>query len=130
MADPPFSGPEAINILIGSDCYWSIVGGEVIHMDGGPTAVCSKLGWLLSGTVSPDTSSHLVSSHLALYQGGTVFSPPEPVDHLRTVLESFWETETIGIKKPSDAESMDDLFLQDIKFVNNQYEVSLPWSRD
>jgi len=66
LADPPTSGPGAIDILICSDWYWNIVGGEVIRMNGGPTAVWSKLGWLLSGTVSSDASSHLVSSHLAL----------------------------------------------------------------
>ena len=102
----------------------------MIRTNGGPIAVCSKLGWLLSGTVSSDTPSHLVSSNLALCQWGTEFSPPEPVDHLRTILESFWETETIGITEPSDDESTEDMFLQDIKFVNNRYEVSLPWNRD
>ena len=130
LADPPSSGPEAIDILIGSDWYWNIVGGEVIRTQGGPTAVCSKLGWLLSGTVSSDTSLHHVSSNLVLCQGVTVFSPPEPVDHLRTALESFWETETIGIKEPSDSECAGGLFLKDVKFTNNRYEVSLPWNRD
>jgi len=112
LADPPSSGPGAIDILIGSDWYWNIVGGEVICTNGGPTAVCSKLGWLLSRS---DTSSRLVYSHLALCQEGTVFSPPEPVDHRKTIFESFWETETIGIKEPSDA--LDDSFIPD---VNNR----------
>jgi len=92
----------------------------VIRTNGGPTAVCSKLEWLLSGTVSSDASSHLVSSHLALCQGGTIFSPP-----LKTVLELFWETETIGIKEPSDTESIDDSFFRDIQFVDNRYEVRI-----
>jgi len=52
------------------------------------------------------------------------------VDHLKTVLELFWETETIGIKEPSDTESIDDSFFRDIQFVDNQYEVSFPWNRD
>jgi len=52
------------------------------------------------------------------------------VDHLKSVLESFWETETISIKERSDAESIDASFFQDIQFVDNRYKVSLPWNRE
>ena len=50
LADPP-SGDEELNIdiLIGSEYYWKLVTGEVIRGDGGPTAVHTKLGWVLSG---------------------------------------------------------------------------------
>ena len=37
------------DIPVGADHYWDLVIGNVIHGRNGPTAVSSKLGWLLSG---------------------------------------------------------------------------------
>ena len=41
-----------INILIGADHYWDIVGDKVIRGNG-PTAMESKLGYLISGPITP-----------------------------------------------------------------------------
>ena len=42
----------------------------------------------------------------------TDFRHPESVDHLKIVLESFWETATTGIKEPSDSKyTAEGLFL-------------------
>jgi len=40
---------QQIDVLIGSDHYWSVMTEETIVGDSGPIAVKSKLGWLLSG---------------------------------------------------------------------------------
>jgi hypothetical protein len=48
---------NSIYILIGADYYWDIVTGDVVEGEGGPTAVSSKLGWLLSGRV-PKSAEH------------------------------------------------------------------------
>ena len=40
--------PFEISLLIGVDHYWKLVGNQIIRGDG-PTAVNSKLGYLLSG---------------------------------------------------------------------------------
>ena len=42
---------DAVDILIGSDYYLVAVIGDVTHGKGGPVAVRSKFGWLLSGPV-------------------------------------------------------------------------------
>ena len=39
LVDPPSNSPEGIDVLIGSDYYWDIVGQEVIRIEGGPTVV-------------------------------------------------------------------------------------------
>ena len=36
------------DILIGSDYYWKLVTGSVCRSEKGPTAVYTKLGWVLS----------------------------------------------------------------------------------
>jgi len=66
LADPPGENAEVIDLLIGSDHYWDIVGEELIRTNRGPNAVSSKLGWLLSGPLH----SHVTTfSHLAVGQG-------------------------------------------------------------
>ena len=50
-----------ISLLIGDDHYWDIVGDHVVR-GMGPTAVESKLGYLLSGQIQPkDTQSTTVN---------------------------------------------------------------------
>ena len=49
LADHWENPKGTIDVLIGSDHYWTIVSGEVVHGDNDrvPTAINSKLGWLL-----------------------------------------------------------------------------------
>ena len=59
--------PAEVDILIGSDQYWQIVTGEVRRGESGPTALRTKLGWVLSGPIDSSTcdcdpSVNLVSS--------------------------------------------------------------------
>ena len=59
--------PGEVDILIGSDQYWQIVTGEVRRGESGPTALRTKLGWVLSGPIESSTrvcdpSVNLVSS--------------------------------------------------------------------
>ena len=37
-----------VDMLVGSDYYWSLVMGSVCKLKGGSTAVQTKLGWVLS----------------------------------------------------------------------------------
>ena len=43
------SSHNTIDVLVGSDFYWTLVTGEIVKTNKGPVAICSKLGWLLSG---------------------------------------------------------------------------------
>ena len=57
-----------IDILVGSDHYWKLVTGEVIRKDNTPTAIKTKLGWVLSGPVaglsSQGPSTNLITAHV------------------------------------------------------------------
>ena len=48
-----------IDILIGSDHYWSIVTGDLIAGEHGPVAVSSKFSWLLSGPTDSRNCSNI-----------------------------------------------------------------------
>ena len=128
LADPPSSAPEGIDVLIGSDYYWSIVGEEVIRTDAGPTVVKSKLRWLLSGSLATSDPSGTIIIHLALCKfPGTVRTPDTDEYGLTDILKSFWEIESMGIKEgPNDSEINPELFLTNVKFAHGHYEVGLP----
>ena len=55
-----------IDFLIGADFYWRIVTGDVVGRANGPTAVSSKLGWLLSG---PSTQNSTYDSTTRIGSG-------------------------------------------------------------
>ena len=68
LADDLINQSTAIDILIGFDYYWALVAGEVLKTDGGPIAISSKLGWLLSGLIQG--SHKLVTvTNLTISQG-------------------------------------------------------------
>ena len=48
LAHPVSDGNFEINLLIGADHYWDIVQDNIIRGEGGPTAMQSRLGYLLS----------------------------------------------------------------------------------
>ena len=50
LADPgDIMGSLEIDVLIGVDHYWRIVTGTLVSGSSGPTAIETKLGWVLSG---------------------------------------------------------------------------------
>ena len=59
-----------IDILIGLDQYWDIAMGSVLRDKKGPSAMCTRLGWVLSGptdSVSEATvSANIVTSQILI----------------------------------------------------------------
>ena len=57
-----------VDILIGSDYYWELVTGSVCRSEKGPTAVHTKLGWVLSGPMfegyRAQSSTNLITTHV------------------------------------------------------------------
>ena len=47
-----------ISMLIGADYYWEIVTGRICRRRSGPTAIETKLGWVLSGPVPGYNQEH------------------------------------------------------------------------
>ena len=79
-------GQFSITLLIGADQYWKIVEDHVIRGNG-PTAVGSKLGYLLSGPLESSAAGKSVANmfHVA--------AQPTPTPDL----EQFWNVESAGI---------------------------------
>ena len=94
----------------------------------GPTAISSKLGWLLSGPIKgAKTDNHVVSN---LIISGEL--PMRETNEVTEIMQRFWETESIGIEDPPKCQQnfkLKDQF-SDISFNGNFYEVGLPLKHD
>lgn len=127
LADQFDRSHDTIDVLVGSDFYWDIVIGDIVSRDG-PTALSSKLGWLLSGPVKGAKCDNYIVSNLII--SGEL--PVSETDEVTQIMQRFWETESIGIKdtpKCQQAIKLEDQF-SDISFNGNLYEVGLPWKDD
>ena len=85
----PVSSTEnfEISLLVGSDFYWNFIGNHVVRGDG-PTAVSSRLGYVLSGPLPAHQPYNSISNFLNL-----------AVSHDTDVqdLQRFWEVEDAGV---------------------------------
>jgi hypothetical protein len=119
---------QPIDLLLGADYYYKIVTGEVIKGDTGPTAVGSKLGWLLLGPTSTTTSLHTMS-HLVIDGRREMLFEEKGNDELVSNLKRFWDLESLGIVQRDESSVSTDI-LRDITFNGKRYEVGLPWKEE
>ena len=111
-----------VGVLIGSDSYWNFVTGRVIKGESGPTAIHTRVGWVLSGPANrPETTVNLAlaTTHVLKIEACSVEGNLD--DHLK----QFWEVESLGVTE--DETSVYDNFVQQIKYDGQRYEVSLPF---
>ena len=97
LADRCLRPKGEIDVLIGSNFYWSIVTGEVVREENGLVAVNSKLGWLLSGPIDSQETSVLSHVNVAISGAATSQVCGDKEDVLRDSLHDFWELESLGI---------------------------------
>ena len=113
-----------VDILIGSDYYWWFATGKIRRGADGPVAVHTRLGWVLSGTLTMDegcsTAHNFLTTHVL-----RIDATPSTQDPLDEVLHSFWNLESLGIATKVD--SVLEEFAQTVQFKNGRYEVALPW---
>ena len=114
-----------VSLLIGVDYYWQIVGDEVIRGNG-PTAVQSKLGYLLSGPLSLQKSCREATNvfHITINPHA---------DHDNHTIEKFWAIESTGTLPtvPKDSDRFMDTYLSSItRQENGSYVVRFPWKED
>ena len=114
-----------VDVLIGSDLYWSLATGRVRRGRSGPVAIHTKVGWILSGP----TDRQETSTTLMLTATHALKIDTHPVEqNLDNQLKQFWELESLGIMK--NESSVYDKFVQQISFDGQRYQLSLPWKEN
>ena len=114
-----------ISLLIGIDYYWEIVGNDVIRGNG-PTAVQSKLGYLLSGPL------HLPNSYCEATNILHVNVNSHSKDNCNTI-EKFWAIESTGTlpTKTKEFDAYMNTYLYSVTCLNDgSYMVKFPWKDD
>ena len=128
LADETRNQEVAINILVGSDQYWQLVTGEVVKDEEGPTAMNTRLGWVLSGpaetnSVETESATNLACTHvLKCATNPLIDGDGAELDH---EMRKFWELESLGIQ-PEEASDYEE-FTNTITHKDGRYEVRLPW---
>ena len=113
-----------IDILIGLDHYYKIIGTDRIYFPDGLQLLHSSVGFVCAGTVDATPISPVQERNTAL-----VVEPHRPFDP-GLDLERFWVVEDIGISDSNEQNEdrlANDNFLQSITFDDNRYVVSWPW---
>ncbi|XP_065195785.1 uncharacterized protein LOC135827185 [Sycon ciliatum] len=122
-------GSASIDILLGADVYWQIFTGDIVRVDDGPTALDTRLGWVLSGPTgrcnSGIISTNVATVHACDVEPSTVQDPDSALVQL---LQKFWQLESIGIL-PNEPDTL-QLFQQTIRYDGQRYMVRLPWRED
>ncbi|XP_045446356.1 uncharacterized protein LOC123654500 [Melitaea cinxia] len=87
LADPSFHIPSVVDILVGADVFWSAIKPNHINLGKNQPKLCeSKLGWLISGSVSYNSrSSRSHSCNLLNIE-------------CNNALSKFWELDSINEK--------------------------------
>lgn len=126
LADPTETCNDLeVDVLIGSDTYWSLVTGKVTRSEFGPIAIHSKVGWILSGPVDQhEVSMNLCTSSIHNLKIDTY----QAETSLDRQLSRFWDLDSLGIDK--DEPPVYNKFVQQIKFDGRRYEVRLPWKEN
>ena len=123
LADIDHDGALEIDLLIGSDFYWEFVTGETLRCGGGPVAINTTLGWVLSG---PTGAAEQESSAVSLVNAHTLRVEGITNRELDKTMRSFWELESLGIEEVS-VDPVCDRFTSTLQVKDGRYEVSLPW---
>ncbi|XP_072944068.1 uncharacterized protein [Epargyreus clarus] len=93
LADPTFNIPSAIDILVGAEIFWEVVGSNHIDLGRKQPILCeSKLGWIVSGSLSVRPRS--AHSHFSNFS--SMRANPD--------LTKFWELDSVSSKHTLSAE--------------------------
>ena len=132
----------AIDLLVGSDYFWDVVGGDKIILPSGIFMLPSKFGYIITGRYPENncdnqdrsSSTLLVATKTSKVSSDRNFYCSVNVSLIKNPdLEKFWCLETIGIKDPMGKENDEEAivrFCETIKFEDGRYQVTWPWKSD
>lgn len=116
LADPTFNIPTAIDILVGAEVFWDVLGSDTIDLGNNqPRFQSSKLGWLISGRVSQLRKQLPVCHFLSQQESDQ--------------LTRFWELDTVSSAScySSEEQACEKLFQETTyRDASGQFVVTIP----
>lgn len=133
LADPNFHTPAAVDLIIGADIFWDLLGSQKISLgDGRPMLYETRLGWLVSGPINSGYASHstikcnftTVSSHFTDVSN----------DDIQNQLMRFWQLDEVSPKAchySSEEQLCEDHFVKNtMRLPDGRFCVRLPLKHD
>lgn len=126
LADPRFNVSQRVEILLGADVYCDVImkGLRKGH-PGAPMAQETKLGWIISGNVTP-LSCYAVAKNINISEESVSISAVD--------LSKYWEIEDINNSSPTltEADTYCENFYQQTthRLENGRYVVAIPMKPD
>lgn len=94
LADPTFYKPSEVDLLIGADLFWDLVGSQTIRLGIGKPVLCQTvLGWIVSG---PVTYNNGKSSDIVCNFTQSDSSSVDSFNKIQTDLVKFWNLEEVN----------------------------------
>ncbi|KAJ8977063.1 hypothetical protein NQ317_017225 [Molorchus minor] len=139
LADPTFTQPSDIDVLIGADLYYQLLCNGMIKLGPNlPTLVNTQLGWIIGGVFSQNLpfSPKIQTSVLSVNDIPTnsnssivLFSRMEETESIEKIVSKFWSIEELPhkITLSREDELAESIFLKTTKILENgSYQVDLP----
>jgi len=140
---PNTTETTSVDILIGADFFWNLIGNDKVVLPSGMFMLQSKLGYIVTGrcsgtdcsTSAPHTLFVSVDIDRCISEptAGSpemCFSTNSPVE--KPSLERLWSLETIGIRDPLTPNNDDETlhkFCEGIKYSEGRYHIVWPWKQ-
>lgn len=102
LADPKFNEPASIDLLIGADLFWDLIGSEQHSLgDKQPILRSSKLGWLVAG---PMLINYPQPPKVRSISCNFSQQEPNSLSDMHYFMTQFWELEKVPQKLPISEE--------------------------
>ncbi|XP_052742136.1 uncharacterized protein LOC128198001 [Bicyclus anynana] len=95
LADPHFHSPSSVDLIIGADVFWDILGSQRINLGRDQPTLCeTKLGWIVSGPMKLLPLS--VSNPIRCNFVNTDSTSDMSNDNIQNQLARFWTLEEVN----------------------------------
>lgn len=117
LADPYFYSPAAVDLIIGADIFWDILGLQSIKLGKGkPILYETRLGWIVSGPISGDRSLTLPGNIKCKFCKIDKASSHCSDDDIQNQLMRFWQLEEVS---PQSSQFFPEEKLCEEHFIKN-----------
>jgi hypothetical protein len=132
LADPNFHTPAEIDLIIGADVFWNLLGSDKITLGVGQPTLCStQLGWLICG---PINAGHLPTSYIPICNftkfDSQSTSSRKSCEDIQNQLARFWQLEEIDHQASTNSQeenACEDYFSQTTtRLTDGRFSVRIP----
>ncbi|XP_045783622.1 uncharacterized protein LOC123879758 [Maniola jurtina] len=102
LADPHFYAPASVDLILGADIFWDIIGSQRINLgDDKPTLCETRLGWIISGPMNNRFFTSYLPNPIQCNYVNTNSTTDIQNQDIQNQLARFWNLEEVNISNLS-----------------------------